>query len=61
MSFMYQCRHLRWAEEQKNMSLHILGPNVKKSPGQRTKNHAGQRRKENMDGASPAPFANKSK
>ena len=54
MSFKYQCRHLRWAGEQKNMSLHTLGPNVKKSSGQRTKKHAGQRRKKAWTGQAPS-------
>ncbi len=45
---MCQCRHLRWAGEQKNMSLHTLGPNVKKGPGQATKKQGGQFYKKKM-------------
>ena len=41
MSFKYQCRHLRWAGEQKNMSLHTMGPNVKRKTGNEQKNMVG--------------------
>ena len=40
----------------KNMTCHALEPNVKKSCGHVTKEYAGRRRKQNMDGAGPEFF-----
>ena len=55
---MYQCRHLRWAGEQKNMSLHTLGPNVKKKdPGnEQKKDMVGNSSKKYGRGRPRVPF-----